>query len=34
MYIKFYFSILDFSHEVELYELGKNKFIYEECNYC
>lgn len=28
------YSILDFSHGEELYEIGKNEFICEEYNYC
>jgi predicted patatin/cPLA2 family phospholipase len=28
------YSILDFSHGAELYEIGKNEFICEEYNYC
>ncbi len=28
------YSILDFSHGAELYEIGKNEFVCEEYNYC
>ena len=28
------YSVLDFSHGTELYEIGKNNFTCEEYNYC